>query len=721
MRKNYFFTVLAMLFCCLGMHAAAELTFSNVSLAPGSSVAVLSQNQQITFNTNMDAQIGYMLSELKDETKGEIVLSSTTVYDPNFNATGVSDDDNKRNLPQNKKDPHFTFVCPSTTKLIEGHTYNLYLYAYTDKAASSGKGNLLASGAIQYVGATPAYVGSRFKLLTITPDLKSYIIKGTAEELEKDASKRSVTMYFNGKVRMDKEGTLVNTGSGTSSPLEAITPGADKDTVITIAADGQRDTTVYASSWTLTVAYSTMSDGADVLLAANAYDKAGLHVCEGTEYSTGNSESSYYTFTISSDFGKKEFNLTPDKDNEYLNSLYSFVVQGGDRGISVAGVPEKAVVYQVAEDGAKTEVATISNVNVEIGTMKDPGSGDEVPQQVRIFLDQPINKAGNYVVSFPRNYFMYGSNMMAEGSPAMDFEYAIKQDLPEHTVNVLAPTGVISKLKNIELQVEDVVALDSNIDTNTPAYLFNEKNELVSSASIEYGSLDNSMMFILKEEVTKPGKYTLVVPQDALTIPNESMMARVLAARAKGAKGGVDLGGDEGDGELQYEWVGTIIKEFTVEAGSIDDVTAKMSIEDHATVGKIESLQITFEGAESVSCKGTSHFWLGTNMVNNRMTMTEVEGNVATVYPTQDMWEPSVITEADTYTLTLPAGYFIVNGQDWPEIVLHVTVDSATGINGVEDEGAAAAKQTYTLTGVKVDGKAQKGVYIVDGKKVVLK
>lgn len=721
MKKFYFLTLFTMLFCCLGINAAAELTFSNVSLAPGSQVATLAQDQQITFNTNMDSEIGYMLGEIKDETKGEIVLSSTTVYDPNFNNNG--DGTVTTTAPQTKKEPHFTFVCHSATKMIEGHTYSLYLYAYADKASAAGKGELLATGSIKYVGATPAYIGSRFKLLNITPDLNSYIIKGTAEELQNDASKRSVTLNFSGMVTLDEATTFVNTGSGTSEELEAITPGADKQIVTTEYPGGEKDVKIYSTSWTLTVKFSTMSDGTDVLLSANAYDKAGLHVSEGTEYSTGADEFSYYSFTVSNDYGKKDFTLTPAKDNEYLNSLYSFVVEGGSRGISVAGIPEQAVVYQVADNGVKTEVATVSNTNVKIGTLKDSESGDEVPKQVRIFLSQPINKAGNYVVSFPRNYFIYGSNMFAEGSPAMDFEYTIKEDLPEYTVNVLTPTGKISKLKTIELQVEEAALLDA--PTGTPAYLFDEKNQLVTNGTIEYGSLNNSMYVQLKQEVTKPGKYTLVLPQDALVISNENAYAKALTAKkARAAKGGADLSGGDGDSELEYTWVGAIIKEFTVEAGSIDAVTAKLSIEDNATVDKVESLQVTFEGAESVSCSSVTPFWMATNnKKNNRGSVTETKGNVATVYPSADMWDPSTITAADTYTLTLPAGYFIVNGAAWPEIVLHITVDpDATGINSIEG-AAAKAQNIYTLDGVKVNGSTDnlKGTFIVDGKKVNLK
>lgn len=719
MKKFYFLTLFAMLFCCLGINAAAELTFSNVSLAPGSQVATLAQDQQITFNTNMDSEIGYMLGEIKDETKGEVVLSSTTIYDPNYNNNG--DGTVTTTAPQTKKDPHFTFVCPSATKMIEGHTYSLNLYAYADKASAAGKGEPLATGSIKYEGATPAYIGSRFKLLNITPDLKSYIIKGTAEELQADATKRSVTLHFSGMVTLDAATTFVNTGSGTSEKLEAITPGADKQIVTTEYPDGKKDTVTYSSSWTLTVKFSTMKDGADVLLAANAYDKAGLHVCEGTQYSTGSDETSYYSFTVNNDYGKMDFNLTPAKDDDYLNSLYSFVVEGGTRGISVAGVPEQAVVYQVADNGENTQVATVSNTNVEIGTMTDPDSGDKVPEQVRIFLSQPINKAGNYVVSFPRNYFMYGSNILAEGSPAKDFEYTIKEDLQEHTVKVLNPTGKVSKLKTIELQLEDVEEVGENPDSQVPAYVFDENNQLVTSASMELSDEVNAVKFILKQEVTKPGKYTLVVPQDAIVVPNADAYAK---PSTEAAKGGANLGDDGDDEPLEYFWAGAIIKEFTVEAGSIDAVTAKLSIEDNATVDKIESLQITFEGAESVDCTNGMAFWRGAaSTKNNRVSLTTIKGNVATVSPSKDMAEASVITVADTYTLTLPAGYFIVNGANWPEIVLHITVDpNATNITSV-DGAAAKAQNVYTLEGVKVNGSTDKlkGTFIIDGKKVNLK
>ena len=50
------------------------------------------------------------------------------------------------------------------------------------------------------------------------------------------------------------------------------------------------------------------------------------------------------------------------------------------------------------------------------------------------------------------------------------------------------------------------------------------------------------------------------------------------------------------------------------------------------------------------------------------------------------------------------------------------TVDStATGINGVNADASAAKKSVYTLSGIKVNGKAPKGIVIVNGQKFINK
>lgn len=713
MRKNYFLTVLAMLFCCLGMHAAAELTFSNVSLAPGSKLEALAQDQQITFNTNMDDQIGYMRGEIMDETKNTVVLSFITVYDPDYDPKGVKDDDNPKDQPQNKKDPHFTFICPSYTKLYEGHQYSLNLTAWTSKAASEGDGEALAKGSIKYVGATPAYVGSSIKLVSVTPDPETHVITS--------ADNRSVTLHFDGMVRMDKAGTFVNTGSGTSEDYESIVPGEDAKTVNDV---------VYSTSWTLTPKMKTISDGADVIFTANAYDEAGLHVSEGTAYSTGSDETSYYTFTVANDLGRETFKITP---NEGIKNLSSVVVSSS-QGIALANIVDPAVLYEVAEDGTKTAVAQVT-YTADLTVGKD-FTGDEIATSVRLMFDKAVTKAGNYVLSFPRRYFNIGTGQLAGATAARDVEYTIKKDATPYTV-AFTPSDdeQIATLSQVDITFTDLNEYDEpkfmlgfeDMEKAT-AYVYNDHKELVTTATFDYAANwddYNTVVAKLVNPISNPGKYTLVVPDGQFTYgaDNGGMMARKHTTR-----GGVTPGddeGDEGDDEENIEYNALIVKEFTVIAGSVSDVTAKFDPEEGATVASLEKVVLTFDGATSITKPGgtTMPFFTTTAKRGNRVAMSEIKGNVVTVYPSSDMTTSTVITIKGDYTLDFPEGYFVVNGNKWPEITLHFTVDpTATGINGVEADGtAAAAKQVYTLTGIKVNGKAQKGIFIVNGKKVVLK
>ena len=722
MKKAYFLTLVAMLFCCLGMNAAAELTFSNVSLAPGSQIASLAQDQQITFNTNMDAEIGYMYADIKDNTTNSVVLSRTTVYDPNFNNDGNGQ---ASNMPQNKKEPHFTFVCPVETKLFEDHTYTIIFYAFASKDDSHGsESNLLAQGSLEYKGATPGYIGSRFKLLSVSPDLSSFAIKGTRSEVEGDASKRSVTLNFSGKVRMDKEGTFINTGFGTSASLQAITPAAAVDSVITITAaktaEGKdtlvRDTAVYCSSWTLTPRFSTISDGANVIFVANAFDKAGLHVSEGTEYSTGASETSYYTFTVENEYGAPTFDLVaPEADDASVNSLYSFVVSEKATGLDLSGTAGKAVLYQV-KDGKKTKVAEIVNRHAVISTKKS--SDAEIPTSMRLFLDTPISAAGEYVLHFPSKYFIMGSGMTAPTSASADYTFTLKKALKDAEVKVVSPAedAKINSLSSIRLKYSAWSTCSPNPDETVDAYVF-KGNDLITAASVdmpETGDL-NDVVIKLKKTITAPGTYTLIVPENAVVRDNEGMMAKPNVTR--------DRINPDDDDYLDYYNCGAFIHDFTVEAAEGAEVKAKLSIENNSTVDKIEELDITFEGAYTVNHNHSMLKWVATNKKNNIFAMMdEVEGNVVAVHPTKDMWDYSTITAADTYTITFPAGTFTVDGKAWPEITLTVTVGSSTGIGSVEGDASASAKSVYTLTGVKVDAaKAKNGAYIVNGKKVILK
>lgn len=99
-----------------------------------------------------------------------------------------------------------------------------------------------------------------------------------------------------------------------------------------------------------------------------------------------------------------------------------------------------------------------------------------------------------------------------------------------------------------------------------------------------------------------------------------------------------------------------------------------------------------------------------------------VSGNVATLVLNQE------VTEEGEYTLTIPAGYFLVGeaNVESEEMSFSYTVKTTSVNSIIGDEGAA---DVYTIQGVKLYEKVsvdvisnlEKGLYIINGKKVMIK
>ena len=70
---------------------------------------------------------------------------------------------------------------------------------------------------------------------------------------------------------------------------------------------------------------------------------------------------------------------------------------------------------------------------------------------------------------------------------------------------------------------------------------------------------------------------------------------------------------------------------------------------------------------------------------------------------------------------TLPSGlYWDTSDLLKPEGILRVTDQQPTAIHGVKTDAANDGK-TYTLSGMPMENPTQKGIYIKNGKKFVIK
>ncbi len=93
-----------------------------------------------------------------------------------------------------------------------------------------------------------------------------------------------------------------------------------------------------------------------------------------------------------------------------------------------------------------------------------------------------------------------------------------------------------------------------------------------------------------------------------------------------------------------------------------------------------------------------------------------VKGNKEAWYP-DGMGNDYKITEAGNYTVYFnPAG----GVEGWYEGFFNVVDNTSTGISAVKNAAALKDAQIYTISGQRVE-KALKGLYIVNGKKVVIK
>ena len=100
-----------------------------------------------------------------------------------------------------------------------------------------------------------------------------------------------------------------------------------------------------------------------------------------------------------------------------------------------------------------------------------------------------------------------------------------------------------------------------------------------------------------------------------------------------------------------------------------------------------------------------------------KVAMSTDESTVSTWYPGDGVGNYK-ITESGNYSIFFrPDGQ---GGDSWYYGYFYVQLNEGTGIKSVKNAAALKGAQIYTISGQRVD-KAQKGLYIVNGKKVFIK
>lgn len=199
------------------------------------------------------------------------------------------------------------------------------------------------------------------------------------------------------------------------------------------------------------------------------------------------------------------------------------------------------------------------------------------------------------------------------------------------------------------------------------------------------------MKLTLKETITEPGEYTLHIPADYF------------------------CAGEQFDSENTKEFNASFTIEEAVEPIVCELVTDP---KNGSTVTSLQHIVLTFKGVNEVGN--------GNGMISVKKDGEEIARIDAEIDFDLDMNQmvinlANALTEQGIYTFDIPAGYFLnENGDELPAFTLTYGIGVETGINQVTTLNAAANK-IYTLSGLRVNGKLVPGVYIINGKKVIVK
>lgn len=199
------------------------------------------------------------------------------------------------------------------------------------------------------------------------------------------------------------------------------------------------------------------------------------------------------------------------------------------------------------------------------------------------------------------------------------------------------------------------------------------------------------MKLTLKETITEPGEYTLHIPADYF------------------------CAGEQFDSENTKEFNASFTIEEAVEPIVCELVTDP---KNGSTVASLQHIVLTFKGVNEVGN--------GNGMISVKKDGEEIARIDAEIDFDLDMNQmvinlANALTEQGIYTFDIPAGYFLnENGDELPAFTLTYGIGVETGINQVTTLNAAANK-IYTLSGLRVNGKLVPGVYIINGKKVIVK
>lgn len=200
--------------------------------------------------------------------------------------------------------------------------------------------------------------------------------------------------------------------------------------------------------------------------------------------------------------------------------------------------------------------------------------------------------------------------------------------------------------------------------------------------------------------LTEPGTYTIIVPAGAFLVGNQFD-----AKKTKRMEINLTIkGGDEPT------------------PPATDKPALKLDPEE-GNVPQLTTIHITFTGYSEVGVGGGKATIAKDGGAAENLPDAEYDwdGDLNMIY--QPMGR--TITDEGTYVISFPAGYFICDGKNGPAFTLTYTIGTADSIAKLLGVNANEPLTVYTLDGKQLPTaklhSLKAGIYVINGKKVVLK
>lgn len=560
-------------------------------------------------------------------------------------------------------------------KCLDGHTYTFTLKAYNNAAEAQGNAKpTIGTATFTFTGTEKEYVYSDVKLLN---DINEEIDVNTLTDSK-------YVLEFSGEVKTLE--ASINLGMGASEPCKAEPVDGDY------------------TKWAVTV--SSSYDVFELSVWAKdaegrAVNKTAVELDNPSAHLYGSEDNSWINIMFKQEQAqsKADFNISPASESE-LESI-SQLVFSFSTGISTSNA--ETVPIEVWNMTTRQPVATISKNDLHFN------DNDFSDLNLYYEFETPITEPGTYNIVVPEGFFTLGEQFSTYTSNAATIIYVIKGQSAGAELTVTpASESTVESINKITFTYETGINTSYNGE-NIVIYKragdrTREEVAKITADDVKFDWDDASFMWIeLAEPITETGIYEVEIPAGFFVL------------------------GESGDDTNEAMVVYYEIEE--------SQPTESMKITPNVTGGDVieipERIEFTADELASIAYSEGSV-----------PTLTNDAGESFAVhfdYPLDfNIWnevdvvlDNGAITADGTYTLTIPAGA-IVDGDAGTisneEIVIKFVIGTGTGIDNIV-ANAGGKVDVYTVNGTNVLRNADaaavkalaKGLYIINGKKVVIK